>query len=78
MFNFFKKIPKVEPKVGMKLEDSVWGRDYTEIEITRINKDKKYILYKFIRIKGKSITSSSEHNFEWERLIKNFYTPIVE
>ena len=71
MFKFFTRIPT--PKVGMRLEDSVWGKKYTEIEIVGVSTNKKYVQYKFITVKGDRSYGNSIYDEKWKYLVPYSY-----
>lgn len=75
MFKFFKRKPKIEPKVGMVLVDKTWG-DYNKIQITRVSEDKKDIMYIFLRVKGSEGVSGVEYDSDWKYGILSIYEPL--
>ena len=70
MFKNFLKKP-VKPLVGMKLEDKVWGKEYTVIEITRVSKDSKNVLYKYIIVQGTEVNFTDDYESSWNSLLKH-------
>lgn len=66
----------IKPQVGMRLEDRTWG-DYTTIEVVRVSKDYKTVLFKYVWIYGKPGTGEF-HEFDWIPLHKQFYRIINE
>ncbi len=77
MFNWLKRNPKPKPKVGMLLEDKIWGKDYTCIEIVKVSKCGKEVLYKFNKVKGDTAVFGSICENNWEYGILSNYDIIL-
>lgn len=78
MFKFlFKRVP--EPKVGMRLEHPTWGKEWSEIEIVKVSKNKKEIMYKYITARGhKMLLNKGLFSATWSWIVPNAYTLIKQ